>query len=51
MEDEKVIEQGKRASESRRHMKEFKQRHGKALFKGDNPRDYDTLLKNKKNKL
>jgi hypothetical protein len=51
MEDAKAIEQGKRANESRKTMKEFRERHGQALLKGQDPRSHETLLQNKKNKL
>jgi len=44
MEDNKAIDQAKRANEARKTLKEFKGRHGQELFKGTDARSHDTLI-------
>jgi len=51
MEDFKSIDQARRASEARKTLKDFKKRHGPALFKGDDPKSYKTMMEKKKTKM
>jgi len=51
MEDNKIIDQGKRANEARRTLKEFKSRHGQDLYKGEDARDHSKLLEKKSKKF
>lgn len=51
MEDTKAIDQAKRATEARKTLKDFKQRHGSNLFKGEDAKSHKTLVDKKKQKL
>lgn len=51
MEDTKIVDQGKRAGEARRTLKDFKTRHGQELYKGTDARSHSTLIDKKKQKF
>ena len=51
MEDNKQLDQARRANEARKTLKDFKLRHGQDLYKGQDARSYDTLIDKKKQKL
>lgn len=50
-EDTKTIEQAKRAGEARKTLKDFKQRHGQDLYKGDDAKSNKVLFEHKKKKM
>lgn len=50
LEDERTIDQGRRATEARRTLKDFKSRHGADLYKGQDARSNATLIEKKKQK-
>ena len=45
------MDNAKRANEARKTMKDFKNRHGSSLSKGDDPRSNDAIIKSKKAKM
>lgn len=51
MEDQKAMDQAKRANDSRKTIKDFKDRHGQELHKGTDARSHDTLIAKKQQKL
>ena len=51
IEDAKTMDQGKRASEARKVMKEHKLRHGSDLFKGTDAKSNQHIIEQKKKKL
>ena len=51
MEDSRVMDQGKRANEARKTLKDFKNRHGADLYKGEDARSHSKLLDKKKQKF
>ena len=48
MEDAKTMDQAKRANEARKVLKDFKQRHGADLHKGQDARSHKTMIDKKK---
>lgn len=51
VEDNKTMDQAKRANEARKTLKEFKLRHGQDLYKGEDARSHKTLIDKKTQKL
>lgn len=51
VEDNKTMDQAKRANDARKTLKEFKARHGQDLFKGEDARSHKTLIDKKTQKL
>lgn len=51
VEDKKTIDQAKRATEARKTLKDFKNRHGSDLYKGQDARSHSTLIEKKKRKF
>lgn len=51
MENSKAMNLAKSTTEGRKIFKSFKQRHGDALNRGDDPRASSTLIENKKKRL
>ena len=51
MEDAKAMDQAKRANEARKTLKEFKQRHGADLHKGQDARSHQPMIDKKKQKM
>jgi hypothetical protein len=47
VEDNKTMDQAKRANDARKTLKEFKQRHGQDLYKGEDARSHKTLIDKK----
>ena len=45
------MDSAKRANEARKTMKDFRNRHGSSLSKGDDPRSNDAIIKSKKAKM
>lgn len=48
MEDNKAIDQARRANEARKTLKDFKQRHGQNLYKGQDARSHQPMIEKKK---
>ena len=48
MEDAKTMDQAKRANEARKVLKDFKQRHGADLHKGQDARSHQPMIDKKK---
>lgn len=51
IEDSRNVDQAKRANEARKTLKDFKNRHGQSLYKGDDARSNKTFVDKKKQKF
>jgi len=47
MEDQKAMDQARRANDSRKTIKAFKDRHGQELHKGTDARSHETMIAKK----
>jgi hypothetical protein len=51
VEDNKTMDQAKRANDARKTLKEFKARHGQDLYKGEDARSHKAIIDKKTQKL